>query len=124
MIPSIRVQDLDASLAFYEEKLGFDVARGTAADGNVALTRGDERVMLEAAGEFYSPAYNEAIRARLGSSSPHAWYLEEPNLEAYHEQIRAKGVEIVDPLAARPWGQVEFTLADADGNWLTFWRRD
>ncbi|HZP72399.1 MAG TPA: VOC family protein [Gaiellaceae bacterium] len=123
MIPSIRVQDVQRSLDFYEGKLGFTVARGTAADGNVALTRRDERVMLEAAGDFYSSAYNDAIRARLGAPSPHAFYLEEPDLEAYYETLQKAGVEIVDPLADRPWGQVEFTAADADGNWLTFWRR-
>ena len=31
-------------------------------------------------------------------------------------------MEVVDPLADRPWGQAEFTVADPDGHWLTFWR--
>lgn len=121
MIPSIRVRDLPASLDFYESKLGFEVARGSAADGNVALGRGEERVMLEAAGDFYSPRYNEAIRARIGSPSPHALYFEEPELESFYEQLKNAGVDVVDPLAPRPWGQIEFTVADAEGNWLTFW---
>ena len=123
MIPSIRTIDLQKAVDFYTQKLGFDVLRGVPADGNVALARGSERLMLEAAGDHYSPAYNEAIGARLGSPSPHSLYLEEEALDAYYEQLQSAGVEIVDPLAPRPWGQTEFTVADGDGNWLTFWGR-
>jgi len=123
MIPSLRVPDLQASVDFYTGKLGFDVVRGTAADGNVALARGGERVMLETVGDFYSSTYNEAIRGRLGSPSPHALYLEETELERYYRELQDAGVEVVDPLAPRPWGQAEFTVADGDGNWLTFWAR-
>ncbi len=123
MIPSIRTADLQAAVVFYTGKLGFDVLRGTPDEGNVAVARGNERVMLEAAGDFYSPAYNEAIGARLGSPSPHALYLEEPALARYYGELQDAGVEIVDPLADRPWGQAEFTVADGDGNWLTFWTR-
>jgi len=123
MIPAFRVPDLEASVDFYTAKLGFTVARGAVAEGNVALARGDERMMLEAADDFFSPPYNDAIRARLGSPSAHALYLEEPELERYYGELREAGVEVVDPLAPRPWGQSEFTIADRDGNWLTFWSR-
>lgn len=121
MIPSIRVEDVAQAVDFYVEKLGFEVVRGEAAEGNVALVRGGERVMLEAAGAFYSDDYNAAIRARMGSDSPHALYLEESDLAGYYERVEKNGVEIVDPLADRPWGQAEFTLADQAGNWLTFY---
>jgi uncharacterized glyoxalase superfamily protein PhnB len=39
----------------------------------------------------------------------------------HYEKLRAAGVQVVDPLSPRPWGQSEFTVADGDGNWLTFW---
>ena len=123
MIPSIRTADLQDALDFYTDKLGFTVLRGTPSDGNVALARGDERLMLETAADHYSPGYNEAIVARLGSPSPHSLYLEEDDLAGYYEALQRAGVEIVDPLAPRPWGQTEFTVADGDGNWLTFWGR-
>lgn len=119
MIPSIRTEDVARAVGFYTDKLGFEVAR--ANEGNVALTFGDDRLMLEAAASFYSPEYNEAIRARLGSASPHSLYLEIAEIETYYEKLQAAGVEIVDPLQPRPWGQSEFTVADGDGNWLTFW---
>jgi uncharacterized glyoxalase superfamily protein PhnB len=77
--------------------------------------------MLEAAGEFYSEGYNDAIRERLANRSPHALYIEEKELEPYYERLVGAGVEVVDPIAERPWGQAEFTVADRDGNWLSFW---
>jgi catechol 2,3-dioxygenase-like lactoylglutathione lyase family enzyme len=119
MIPSIRTADVPGAVDFYTDKLGFEVAR--SSEGNVALTFGDERLMLEAAGTFYSPEYNEAIRARMGTASPHSLYIEAPEVESYYERLQAAGVQVVDPLLPRPWGQVEFTVADRDGNWLTFW---
>jgi catechol 2,3-dioxygenase-like lactoylglutathione lyase family enzyme len=119
MIPSIRSVDVPAAVDFYTGKLGFEVVR--SSEGNVAVALGDERLMLEAAGAFYSPGYNDAIRERMGAASPHALYVEVAEIEAYYERLQAAGVDVVDPLAPRPWGQSEFTVADGDGNWLTFW---
>ena len=125
VIPTIRVRDMAGALAFYTERLGFVVARGGAADPNCALSRGDARLMLEVAGDLYGERYNEAIRERLGSGSASATalYIEAPDLEALHARVTESGLEIVDPLADRPWGQAEFTIADPAGNWLTFWRQ-
>ncbi|HEU5372296.1 MAG TPA: VOC family protein [Gaiellaceae bacterium] len=119
MIPSIRTADVTGAVAFYTDKLGFEVVRSN--EGNVALALGEERLMLEAAGAFYSVGYNEAIRARIGAVSPHALYIEVPDVDSYHEKLQAAGVQVVDQLLPRPWGQSEFTVADRDGNWLTFW---
>jgi uncharacterized glyoxalase superfamily protein PhnB len=121
VIPSLRFDDLAEAVAFYVDTLGFDVVRGEPADGNVAVRRGDARVMLEAAGDFYAPAYNHAIQGRLASSSPHSLYIEEPDLAAYHDRLQAAGVTVIDPLADRPWGQAEFTVEDVAGNWLSFY---
>lgn len=121
VIPSLRFDDLLAAVAFYVDTLGFDVIRGEPADGNVAVCRGDVRVMLEAAGDFYVPAYNEAIAERLASPSPHSLYIEEPDLTAYHERLQNAGAKVIDPLAERPWGQAEFTVEDIAGNWLSFY---
>ena len=74
--------------------------------------------MLEAAADLYGEAYNEAIRRRVGSPSAMALNIEAPDLDALYARLQAAGVEIVDPLADRPWGQSEFTVADPDGNWL------
>ena len=120
--PTIRVGEMAAGLAFYVDQLGFALERGGPTDDNSAIARGDARLMIEVAGDLYSERYNEAIRRRLGTPSAMALYMEAPDLEELYMRLQASGVEIVDPLADRPWGQREFTVADPDGNWLTFWR--
>lgn len=122
VIPSIRVPNLGNALAFYQETLGFALERADTGSGNCSLSRGDARIMLETPSDFYSPGYNDAIRQRAGTRSAMALYIEAPDLEDLYARVRESGVQVVDPLADRPWGQSEFTVADLDGNWLTFWK--
>ena len=124
VIPSIRVRDMAEALAFYIDQLEFTLASGGEGAPNSSLTRGDGRVMIETAADFYGDQYNEAIRERLGARSSIALYIEAEDLDAFHSRLKAGGdVRIIDPLAARPWGQEEFTVEDHEGNWLTFWRK-
>ena len=121
VMPSIRFEDVEAALAFYTNVLGFTHRRGTVEEGNVALEFGDASVMIEGVGTFYSPAYNDAIRDRMGGASPNALYMEAANLEALYAKVQAAEARVIDPLAEREWGQSEFTVEDPGGNWLTFW---
>lgn len=121
VMPSIRFNDLPAALEFYK-RLGFSHRRGTPEESNVALDYGDASVMLEAPGDFYSSAYNEAILQRIGGKSPNALYMEATDLDELYARAQAIGAKIVDPLAPRDWGQHEFTVEDPEGNWLTFWK--
>ena len=118
--PSIRVRDTKASVAFYAEKLGFEIRR--QADDNSALDRGDAHIMIEGALDFYGPEYNAAIRERMGALSANALYMEAKDLDELYARVLASGLKVMDPLAARAWGQSEFTVEDPDGNWVTFWR--
>jgi uncharacterized glyoxalase superfamily protein PhnB len=119
--PAIRVTDMAAGLQFYRDRIGFAVERGGPEDSNVSLSFGDARLMLEVPADFYSESYNSAIRRRMGNASPHALYMEAPDIDVLYGRVNAQGIRIVDPLADRPWGQREFTVEDHEGNWLTFW---
>lgn len=123
LVPAIRVLDMAAAIEFYRDRLGFTVERGTPEDGNVALSFGDARIMLDSVPtDFYSASYNDAIAQRMGAAAPTAIYIESRDLDAQYERLENGGIEIVDPIADRPWGQREFTVADPQGNWLSFWR--
>ena len=123
VIPSIRVRDMAEALAFYRGTLEFTLDRGGESEINSSLTRGDAHVMVETATDFYGDEYNAAIRERLGTPSSMALYMEAADLAEFHSRLQAAGARIVDPLAARPWGQEEFTVEDHEGNWLTFWSK-
>ncbi len=120
--PSIRVQDTASALRFYRETLGFELVRGDEGGGNYSLRRGGASLMIEGAADFYSAGYNSAIRQRLGSRSANALYIEADDVESLYADVQAKGVQPIDPLGPRDWGQSEFTVEDPEGNWLTFWK--
>lgn len=122
VIPTIRVPDMERALEFYQDTLGFALARGAPDTGNISLIRGDARVMLEVPGPFFSTEYNEAIAKRVGTASAVALYMEAHDLDELYQRLVDSGVTIADPLAERPWGQREFTIEDHVGTWLTFWK--
>ena len=123
MIPSIRVHDMAEALDFYRTTLEFTLDSGGEDATNSSLTRGDAHVMIETAANHFGEEYNAAIRERLGTPSSIALYMEASDLAGFYSRLEAAGVRIVDPLAARPWGQDEFTVEDHEGNWLTFWMK-
>ena len=122
VIPAIRVRDMGEALDFYKNQLGFTVERETPDAVNVSLARGDARIMIEIPTDLYSAEYNDAIQSRIDLKSPIALYMEAPDLEEFYSRLQESGVNIVDPLADRPWGQTEFTIEDPQGNWLSFWK--
>ena len=121
--PTLRFADLATALELYTGTLGFEVARGTVEEGNIAIERGDNRLMLEARGAFYGETYNAAIASRLGGPGSGALYVEADDLPELYAAVESAGLRVVDPLADRPWGQTEFTVEDHEGNWLSFWQR-
>ena len=108
--------------AFYLGPLEFKLTGGGEDAANTSVARGDARLMLETAADFYGDEYNAAIRQRLGSLSPMSLYIDATDVEGFHSRLQAAGAQIIDPLAERPWGQVEFTVEDHEGNWLAFWK--
>ena len=123
VIPSIRVRDMAEALSFYRGTLEFTVDSGGDDASNSSLTRGDAHLMIETAADHYGDEYNAAIRRRMGTPSCIALYMEASDLAAFASRLEAAGARIIDPLAARPWGQEEFTVEDHEGNWLTFWTK-
>jgi len=124
VIPSIRVRDMAAALAFYRGTLGFTLDSGGDEATNSSLTRERAHVMIETAADHFGDEYNAAIKERLGTPSSIALYMEASDLDALYARLQAaEGARIIDPLASRPWRQDEFTVEDPDGNWLTFWKK-
>jgi uncharacterized glyoxalase superfamily protein PhnB len=121
VVPSIRVRSMAEALRFYCGLLEFTLERGGDGDGNSAVTRGDARIMLETLEDYYGDAYNAKLRARVGTQSAISLYIEAPDLVDFYARLQETNVRIIDPLAERPWGQVEFTVEDHEGNWLSFW---
>lgn len=100
----LRPTDPERSRAFYGEQLGLAVYRefGTGAErGTVYFLGGG---FLEVSGRAETPP-DPAVRL----------WTQVADVSAAHEELCAKGVEVVRPPVREPWGLVEMWIADPDG---------
>ncbi|MDH6432271.1 catechol 2,3-dioxygenase-like lactoylglutathione lyase family enzyme [Streptomyces sp. SAI-144] len=100
----LRPTDPERSRVFYGDQLGLAVYRefGTGPErGTVYFLGGG---FLELSGRSEAP---RAAEVRL--------WLQVADVTAAHEELLAKGVEIVRPPVKEPWGLVEMWVADPDG---------
>ena len=101
--PILRVADLDGSLAYYVDVLGFAVQwrdRGFAQVG-----RGQASLML-----------SQGDQGRAGT-----WvYVGVSDADALHAELRARGATVRHPPTNYPWGARELHVTDPDGHVLRF----
>ncbi|HWP43516.1 MAG TPA: VOC family protein [Blastocatellia bacterium] len=108
---SIPVRDQSKALAFYTEKLGFEVVTDQPMDEGmrwieVKPAGAETKVVLSACPE-------EADR--IGTFSNVVFGTED--VRATYEELKAKGVEFIKPPTDEPWG-VYAQFVDSEGNQL------
>jgi DNA-binding transcriptional MerR regulator len=110
LMPKLPVTDLDRSIAYYQEALGFNLAWRTT-DGNLAAMGSGAIEMLLLVpwtGESAPPAQSAYV------------YVEDP--DTLCAEYRQAGADIVDPVASRPNGMRDFVVRDPDGHRFTLGR--
>ena len=107
----LAVLDLARSADYYQHVLGFEI-REIGDPGWRLAEKGDIILMLGHCPEAIPPA-------RLGDHSYFAYILVE-GLDAYHDQVKANGAQILSPPADKPWGMREFALRTVDGHRIMF----
>ncbi len=110
----IAVPDLERSARFYGDVLGFEV-REVGDPGWRFFVRDGCVIMAGECPDALPPV-------ELGDHSYFA-YLEVDGIERWYDDVVAKGVEIVKPLRAEPWGMREFGIRTADGHRILFGSR-
>jgi predicted enzyme related to lactoylglutathione lyase len=106
---SIPVQDQDRSLAFFTEKLGFQILTDQPFDGKqrwieLRIPRSETKVVL-----FTPPGHEN----RVGSFSNVTFMTDD--IDKTYLELKARGVEFPAPPTKQPWGHfVKFK--DPDGN--------
>ena len=113
---SLRVEifpaDLDATVAFYVDVLGFRLDRDEQPEGYVAMSRGAALV-------------GAAVRPAAGAPQQRhppigvELVLEVDDLDADHHRVVAAGWPFAEPVTVRPWGRRDFRLLDPEGY---YWR--
>lgn len=111
--PQLLVDDLDAALAFYEQRLGF--SRDFVHDAFYASVSRDGAVIhLKCAPKL------AAERAHRRSGEHLDAYLTVAGIDELHAELVGRGARIAKALGARPWGTVDFYVEDPDGYVLCF----
>jgi catechol 2,3-dioxygenase-like lactoylglutathione lyase family enzyme len=111
--PQFLVDDLEAAIAYYRDKLGFvldfnydSFYAGVSRDGLAIHLKEAPKL----AGDRAHRRENEHLDA----------YVAVVDVRALHQELQARGARIVKPLEERPWACVDFYVEDADGYVLCF----
>jgi catechol 2,3-dioxygenase-like lactoylglutathione lyase family enzyme len=113
VIPQLRTTDLDASIDFYVDKLGFAL-EFRYSDFYAGITAGGHTIHLKLA-----DARDPSIPFVTTGDHLHL-YLEVDDVTGEAQRLRASGVEFHHDLADTAWGTREFTIADDQGHLLCF----
>ncbi|MFX0579673.1 VOC family protein [Nocardia nepalensis] len=121
---TVYVTDQDAAKQWYIDKLGFietsDVTMGDNGFRWVTVAHPDHpelEVTLMIPGPPLDENLADAIRRALANGTHGALGLKTDNCQKTFEELTAKGVEFIQPPAARPYG-TEAIIRDNSGNWL------
>lgn len=108
----LAVRDLQASTRFYVDVLGCRRDFGDGSDGWSFLSRDGFTVMLgECPGE--RPA------SELGDHS-YVAYLTVEGVDPLHQELAARGAEVISAPANERWGMREFGIRTPDGHRIRF----
>jgi lactoylglutathione lyase len=114
---SVVVSDQDRSLAFYTEKLGFellmDAPMGQSRWIQLAPKGAKTGLVLGKPTEDMPPEIYERTKSMLGGFTNFIFNVDD--MQATYAELTARGVEFVDKPAQQPWGWWA-TIKDPDGN--------
>ena len=123
LCPLIQVFDMDNSLHFYCELLGFEIVEKAAGGGWAWLRHGNAELML-------NTAYDEGERpekpdpARLFGHQDTSLFIGCPDVDSAYEYLHAKGVNVSKPKVAW-YGMKQIYLKDPDGFGICFqWKAE
>ncbi len=112
------VEDIDASIDFYTNVLGFEVLREHPGDyaslrcGGVTFGVGSISKLPEEGGYFAREI--ASLRRGLGVEI----VLEIDDVDGWYRHVSGSGHPVFEPPQGRPWGLRDFRIVDPDGYYL------
>jgi uncharacterized glyoxalase superfamily protein PhnB len=106
VVPVVPVRNTADAIAFYRDKLGFDVAFEAGPD-----YAGVSRLGIEIHLDGVVNAAAGAVSVRITTHG----------IDALYADLEPQGViHPEEPLETKPWGLRQFSVVDLDGNRITF----
>ena len=120
--PFFIVNDVPSALAFYRDRLGFDVTFQGPEPRDIffgIVQRGAAMIMFKAVGVEPVPNYTRDVRRGIARWDA---YLSVPDPDALAAEFSSRSVDFSEPLKDTDDGLRGFELKDADGYVLFFGR--
>ena len=121
MMPLIQVFNMPRALKFYRDVLGFEIV-GDSGNGDdsswIWLRFGGAELMLN---DQYEPGHvpDACPAERVRWHDDTCLYFSCPDVDAAHEYLKSKGLEVNPPKVA-PYGMKQLYLKDPDGYGVCF----
>jgi catechol 2,3-dioxygenase-like lactoylglutathione lyase family enzyme len=120
--PLFIVKDVPTTLAFYRDRLGFDITFEGPEPADVffgIVRRGGAMIMFKSVGVDPVPNYTRDIKQGIARWDA---YVHVPDPDALAAEFSSRGLEFFEPLQDTTDGLRGFELQDADGYVLFFGR--
>jgi uncharacterized glyoxalase superfamily protein PhnB len=115
LVPTMTVNDLNASLRFYRDGLGFAVKEEHNEEGKLL------GVMLEAGNAVLGISQDDFAKGkdRVKGVGMRLYVDTDQDIEALAQQAKSAGISKIEGPAPLPWGPMGFTVTDPDGFKIT-----
>jgi uncharacterized glyoxalase superfamily protein PhnB len=104
--PELPAADLKASIAYYQQQLGFELAMHLPSHGYAIVERDGIAIHL----------FEDGAR----SHSPVSIHIFTPNLDPLFTELQQRGAHLSQQIMQKPWGNRDFRVTDSFGNELKF----
>ena len=104
-VPELPVADVERAQRHYRDALGFTIGWLYPGKEIGSVSRGDTAIFFRRRSRPFEPAIH--------------WVFA-PDINAMYTQLVASGARIAEPLEKKPWGLLQFTVEDIDGNRFYF----
>jgi uncharacterized glyoxalase superfamily protein PhnB len=111
--PQFLVDDLNAAIAYYQDKLGFDLDF-CYETFYASVSRNGCAIHLKCAPKTVSDRAQRKEQEHLDA------YISVTGVATLHDELQSRGALIAKPLEERPWSCKDFHVEDCDGYLLCF----
>jgi catechol 2,3-dioxygenase-like lactoylglutathione lyase family enzyme len=111
--PQFLVDDLDRAVAYYRDKLGFQVDF-TYESFYASVSRDGFAIHLKCAPKSAADREHRKANEHLDA------YIAVAGIRGLFSDLERRGAQIIKPLEERPWACIDFYVEDPDGYILCF----
>jgi len=113
IVPQFLVDDLDRAIAYYQDKLGFELDFHYQSF-YAAVSRDGFAIHLKCAPKSAADREHRKQQEHLDA------YIGVSGIRELFRELQSRGARVLKPLEERPWACLDFYVEDPDGNILCF----